>query len=196
MLLLRHNEGFCIFLAFPESTVSNWEFYDASGFEVNIFEGVRIWKSLRSQSHDIHFVIPQKHCFFRSFPACSKLMFMIQNITMRLIKNSKHYKEFDCFVQKLQRIRFWTQTLQRRRCWLKKFQNVWDCEKNWIQKITIGIMLLLENGGFCIFRAFSEIIVLEQKTYKASELELNQIQRFIFWSEKFKRCEILKKKLN
>ena len=90
-------------------------------------------------------------------------------------------------------IRIWTQTLQRLRCWFKNFQNVWYFEKKWIHKITIWIMLLLENGGFCIFHAFSEIIVLEQKTYKASEFELNLLQRFIFWSEKDKRCEILKK---
>ena len=44
IMLLRDNEGFCIFLAFPESIVLNWDFYDASSFEMNNFKGVRNWK--------------------------------------------------------------------------------------------------------------------------------------------------------
>ena len=63
IMLLRDNEGFCIFLAFPESIVLNWDFYDASRFEINIFKVVSFWKSLRSQNHDIQFVTPWKHCF-------------------------------------------------------------------------------------------------------------------------------------
>ena len=63
IMLLRDNGGFRIFLAFRESIVLNWEFYDASRFEINIFKCVSFWKILRSQNHDIHFVTLWKHCF-------------------------------------------------------------------------------------------------------------------------------------
>ena len=63
LMLHRENDLICICRASLRSMVLNCEFYDASGFEINIFEVVRIWKSLRSQNHDIHCVIPWKHCF-------------------------------------------------------------------------------------------------------------------------------------
>ena len=44
LMLHRANDLICIFRASLRSMIFNCEFYDASGFERNIFERVRIWK--------------------------------------------------------------------------------------------------------------------------------------------------------
>ena len=129
-------------------------------------------KKLNSQNHNMNHVTPRKR---------------------RLLNFPCLFGKHSFGAKNLQGIRIWTKILQRLGYWIKKLKTCKFWKTVWIHKVTLWIILLLENGGFCIFHAFSEIIVLEKKTYKASELELNLLQRFIFWSEKYKRCEILKK---
>ena len=129
-------------------------------------------KKLNSQNHNMNHVTPRKR---------------------RLLNFPCLFGKHSFGAKNLQGNRIWTKILQRLGYWIKKLKTCKFWKTVWIHKVTLWIILLLENGGFCIFHAFSEIIVLEKKTYKASELELNLLQRFIFWSEKYKRCEILKK---
>ena len=132
-------------------------------------------KKLNSQNHNMNHVTTRKR---------------------RLLNFPCLFGKHSFGAKNLQGIRIWTKILQRLGYWIKKLKTCKFWKTVWIHKVTLWSILLLENGGFCIFHAFSEIIVLEKKTYKASEFELNLLQRFIFWSEKYKRCEILKKKLN